>query len=383
MKFLIVDDMEENLLALEGLLRRDELQILKARSGSEALELLLENEFALAILDVQMPGMTGFELAEIMRGSLRTRHIPIIFLTAGSLNDQWKFRGYEAGAVDFLFKPIEPAVMQGKAEVFFDLYCQRQEVIRQRDQLQLAAEENARLFQEILALNEGLEERVHERTAQLLETNEQLKGFTNSIAHDFRQHIRNINQNAHILLAEVGDRLGESNANVERIQQVAKLMNQMTDDLLTYARMRTLTVKAVEIDISALAREVAELASANYPASRYKVEDGIVMCGDRTMFRLVLENLVDNAFKYSQHAESPLIEVGKEESGFFVRDNGVGVDMDYVDKLFKPFERLLSESEYVGTGMGLANVKRILDRHGGRVWVTSGLGEGTMFHVNL
>src|ERR1700728_4140027 len=133
--FLLVDDLEENLLSLEGLLRRDGLVLLKARSGTEALELLLNYDVALAILDVQMPEMDGYELAELMRGTERTRGVPIIFLTAGSADRQRRFRGYEAGAVDFLNKPIEPDILRSKAGVFFDLHRQRQQIAAQRDEL--------------------------------------------------------------------------------------------------------------------------------------------------------------------------------------------------------------------------------------------------------
>src|SRR5262245_24222135 len=143
-KFLLVDDLEENLLALEALLRREGLELLKARSGAEALELLLAHDFALALLDVQMPGMNGFELAELMRGTERTRRVPIIFLTAVATDERRRFRGLEAGAVDFLIKPIDPQALRTKAEVFYELYRQRQEVIRQRDELR-ASEERLRL----------------------------------------------------------------------------------------------------------------------------------------------------------------------------------------------------------------------------------------------
>lgn len=379
-KFLLVDDMEENLLALEALLRHENLEIFKARSGPEALELMLGNDFALAILDVQMPGMDGFELAELMRGSSRTQHIPIIFLTAGGFDDRRRFRGYEAGAVDFLFKPIEPAVLKGKADVFFDLYRQRQEVVRQRDELQLAAAENARLLDEIMRLNESLEERVRERTSQLLETNEQLQGFTYSIAHDFRQHIRNINVNAQIVLSEAGSEIAPWRGNISRVQTVAKLMSQMSEDLLTYARMRTVSMRKVDIDVTACAMEVAESYRSAFPRTRFEVAEGIKVCGDRTMFRIVLENLIDNAFKYSQNASEPSVEIGQDEEGFFVRDNGIGIDMAYKDKLFKPFERL-SPGDFAGTGMGLANVKRIVDRHHGMISVESSPQKGTTFHV--
>jgi len=138
--FLLVDDLEENLLSLEALLRRDDLLLLKARSGDQALEILLQNDVALALVDVQMPGLNGFELAELMRGNERTRRIPIIFVTAGTTDGQRRFRGYEAGAVDFIQKPIEPDILRSKAEVFVELYRQRQQLAAQRDELALQAE---------------------------------------------------------------------------------------------------------------------------------------------------------------------------------------------------------------------------------------------------
>ena len=137
---LLVDDLEENLLSLDALLRQDGLTLLKARSGEQALELLLRHDMALALLDVQMPGMDGFELAELMRGNERARHIPIIFLTAGTTDERRRFRGYEAGAVDFLQKPIEPDILRSKANVFLDLYRQRQQLAAQRDALEAQAE---------------------------------------------------------------------------------------------------------------------------------------------------------------------------------------------------------------------------------------------------
>src|ERR1700733_13388912 len=152
--FLLVDDLEENLLSLEALLRRDNLVLLRARSGDEALELLLQNDIALALVDVQMPGLSGFELAELMRGNERTRRVPIIFVTAGNADSQRRFRGYEAGAVDFIHKPIESDILRSKADIFFELYRQRQQIAAQRDELKAhsdALEEADRRKDEFLA----------------------------------------------------------------------------------------------------------------------------------------------------------------------------------------------------------------------------------------
>src|SRR6218665_3097357 len=138
--FLLVDDLEENLISLEALLRREGLNLLKARSGDQALELLLETDVALALIDVQMPGLNGFELAELMRGNERPRRIPIILVPAGTADGQRRFRGYEAGAVDFIQKPIEPDILRSKVDVFFELYRQRQQLAAQRDQLAAQAD---------------------------------------------------------------------------------------------------------------------------------------------------------------------------------------------------------------------------------------------------
>lgn len=173
--FLLIDDLEKNLLALEALLRRPGLVLLKARSGIEALELLLKHEIALALIDIQMPEMNGFELAELMRGSERTRRVPIIFLTAGHADRHRRFRGYEAGAVDFLQKPLEPDILRSKADVFFDLYRQRQEVAQQRDELKAATTENARLLKES-----------REYAAALQRTDQRKDDFLAMLAHELR-----------------------------------------------------------------------------------------------------------------------------------------------------------------------------------------------------
>ena len=184
--FLLVDDLEENLLSLEALLRRDNLVLLKAHSGDEALELLLQNDVALALIDVQMPGLNGFELAELMRGNERTRRIPIIFVTAGTADSQRRFRGYEAGAVDFIQKPIEPDVLRSKADVFFELYGQRQQLAAQRDELEIQAE----------ALKEAARRKDE---------------FLVTLIHDITHH-RHARARQEVLLREINHRIKTSSA---------------------------------------------------------------------------------------------------------------------------------------------------------------------------
>lgn len=191
-KFLLVDDLPENLLSLEALLRRDGLTLLTAASGDQALELLLQHEVALALLDVQMPGLNGFELAELMRGNERTRRIPIIFLTAGSGDNRRRFRGYEAGAVDFIQKPIEPDILRGKTEVFYDLYRQRQQIAEQRD----ALEKQAELLREAGRHKDVLINEINHRiknlftvTAGLITLSARSAGSANELAEDLRERL--------------------------------------------------------------------------------------------------------------------------------------------------------------------------------------------------
>lgn len=382
-RVLIVDDIAENLLALEGLLRTDNLEVLKADGGTAALELLLQNDFALAIVDVQMPQMDGFELARLMRGTERTKRTPIIFLTAGGVDEQRRFQGYGAGAVDFLFKPFDPLILLSKVGVFIELHHQRQDLERQRDQLAEAAQTNARLLGEIRELNNSLERRVQERTTQLMDANEQLQGFTHSVAHDFRQHIRSIGYHAALLQESIPADAGERRTSVERIRAVSSQMGQMTDDLLQTVRLRNESLRMTRVDLSQLATEASRSRKDIYPDSECIIEEGLSATGDRTMLRIVMDNLIDNAFKYSQYASSPLVEFRRCDGVFFVRDNGVGFDMNHSNKLFAPFERLHHQDEFAGTGIGLANVKRIIDRHGGRVWAESTPGQGTSIFFTL
>jgi PAS domain S-box-containing protein len=236
-------------------------------------------------------------------------------------------------------------------------------------------------------LNEELESQVAARTAELLATNEQLQGFTYSVAHDLRQQIRGINANASILLLDLKDGLGpESRRILERLVGSSKQLGALVDDLLTYARLGKQAPTRQSLDLSALAEEVATVVIERGvcgAGTQFRIEPGLTASGDASMLRLVLENLLDNACKYSAEREAPLVEVGRDGEAFFVRDNGIGFEMRFASKLFQPFERLHVEGRYSGTGIGLANVRRIVEKHGGRVWAESEVDEGATFYFTL
>jgi PAS domain S-box-containing protein len=247
--------------------------------------------------------------------------------------------------------------------------------------------ERKRREEQLRKLNEELDTMVQERTSELMQANEQLQGFTYSVAHDLRQQIRGISANASMLMIDAAEHLdSENQETLVRLAGNAKRLATLVDDLLTYARLGKQEPNLLPVDLSALAEEVAayliERGSCKQ-GTRFRVTPGMSARGDQVMLRIVLENLLENAAKYSSKRDAPVIEVGAEGDAFFVRDNGIGFDMRYADKLFQPFERLHRENEYSGTGIGLANVKRIVEKHGGRVWAEGAPGEGATIYFSL
>ncbi|HEX3801018.1 MAG TPA: ATP-binding protein [Verrucomicrobiae bacterium] len=390
-KFLLVDDLEANLLALGGLLKRDHLELLMASSGKAALELLLIHDIALAFVDVQMPEMNGFELAELMRGTERTRRVPIIFLTAGATDQERRFRGYDAGAVDFLTKPIEAHVLQSKANVFFEL-------ARQHQELQAVAEEKARLIsslseaqRELQIHAENLDRRVRERTASLEETNKHLEAFCYTIAHDLRGPMRAQNGFAQILLEEYGDALGDTGRDLTmRIQAAAKRQENLIDDLLAYSRVSRDEMSVNRENLHRIVSDVCEEMS--YFIKEAKAEltlepfDFKVRAHEMSL-RLAITNLLSNALKFRKPGGTPRIEIHAERNGectrLWIMDNGIGIAPEYFEKIFEVFQRLHKTSEYPGTGVGLAIVKKAVERMGGRVGLEAEESVGSRFWIEL
>ncbi len=234
---------------------------------------------------------------------------------------------------------------------------------------------------------ERLEREVGIRTEELMRSNEQLQGFTYSVAHDLRQQIRGISVNGTMLMREAEDTLSEeSKTTLDALVGNAKRLSALVDDLLTYARLGRQDTKRIDLDLSTMAREVESYLRQSGQCgakTKIRIAPGLKTQGDASMIRLVLENLMDNACKYSSEVENPIIEIGSDGEYFFVRDNGIGFEMEFVEKLFQPFERLHKDSEYPGTGIGLANVKRIIEKHGGVVKAESGFGGGATFSFKL
>jgi signal transduction histidine kinase len=379
---LLVDDLEENLLALEALLRREGVVLLKARSGRDALELLLQYDVALALVDVQMPEMDGFELAELMRGTERTRRVPIIFLTAGSAERQRRFRGYEAGAVDFLQKPLEPDILRSKADVFFDLYRQRQEVTRQRDELRAATEENARLLQESRKYAEAL------KRADLRKDE-----FLAMLAHELRNPLSAIS-NAVQLFKQSSSQEHHDWAR-QVIETQIQNLSRLIDDLLDVSRITRgkIRLKKQIVDVRPIIGHAVTSVSSLVQARRHELtidydHGETTLDVDPTRLEQMVANLLNNAAKYSENGGRIRLRTEIRDAKFIitVKDTGIGIEpvrLLTIFELFSQEDRSIARSEG-GLGIGLTLVKKLVELHGGSVMAESnGIGRGSTFTLSL
>ncbi len=367
-KFLLVDDLPENLLSLEALLRRDDLILLKARSGDEALELLLQHDVALALLDVQMPGLNGFELAELMRGNERTRRIPIIFLTAGSHSAERRFQGYEAGAVDFIQKPIEPDILRSKTDVFFEIYRQRQMIASQRDLLAeqaLALQIADRKKDEFLAI----------------------------LAHELRNPLAALSGGLRLLLrAPDGPRAQEIGTLMEgQMTHVVRLV----DDLLDVSRITQGKIELLPdcFDLRDALTAAASMARSNIEAKQHVLtlnglEEPVLLVADQVRITQCIANLLNNAAKYTPAGGRIEASIAERESRAIIRitDTGFGLDAAEVSTIFDMFSQIRGHLEHArgGLGIGLALVKQLVELHGGTITAASaGRGHGSTFEIGL
>ena len=353
---LLVDDQEANLSALEAVLEPFGEHLVKARSGREALERLLQHDFAVVLLDVQMPGMSGFDIAALVRARDRTRHTPILFLTAISQTDQDVRRGYELGAVDYVFKPIAPEILRAKVSVFVELH-------RRRHQEAAAREELAR-------------------------SNRDLEEFAHVVAHDLQAPLRSVTGHLDLLAKRAGGLDEKARHHVDAAVADAERMKSQIRDLLSYARARNREAAPRTTDAAVVLREVTERLRVPIEESKAEVTHGPlpVLLVDPTELSQVLQNLVENAVKFHRDVP-PKVHVTAERQGdhwrFSVADNGIGIASKDAERIFGVFQRLHTREEFPGTGIGLALCRRLVEHRGGRIWVESKNGAGSTFHFTL
>lgn len=366
---LVVDDDATKRFALRTILAPLDENVVEASSGTDALRQLLRNEFAVVLLDVRMPIMDGFETAQLIRQRPRSELTPLIFVTALDQAETDMGRGYNLGAVDFVFAPVVPAIMRAKVTVFVDLYRAQQELRRYRTQLETLVEE---------------------RTVALTAINRELEAFSYSVSNDLRAPLIAFDAMSKTLLDKYGRRLEpEPTETLKKMREASARMTSVFDGLQMLFRLTSGGIRREELDISAMALAVAEEArdADRSSATQVEIQPGIVASGDRRLVQILLSNLISNAWKFSRSNPKPQVLVGREvvdgEARIFVKDNGVGFDMIDSHRLFGAFQRLHSQSEFPGAGIGLATARRIVNRHGGRIWGEGAVGEGATFYFVL
>jgi two-component system, sensor histidine kinase and response regulator len=376
---LLVDDQPANLVALEAMLQGLGQNLVRAGSGREALKHLLTQDFAVILLDVKMPDMDGFETASLIRERDRSRDTPIIFLTAADRSQTQAVRGYAIGAVDYLVKPVVPEFVRSKVAVFVELAKKNALLERQARQLR-ESEQAARELAETRA----------ELVRDLEHKNRELESFSYAVSHDLRAPLRRIDAFVRAVIETQADRLDETGRHfLDRVRESSQDLMCLIDDVLYLAKVTRAELRDQEVDLSALAgllldrlREAAPTRSVET-----KIRPGIIVSGDGQLLRIALENLLENAWKFTANEPVARIEFGTmalgSELACYVRDNGAGFDMTYADRLFAPFRRLHGSSEFPGTGIGLATVQRIIHRHGGRVWAEGLVGQGATFYFTV
>jgi PAS domain S-box-containing protein len=482
---LIVDDKVNNIYALEQILSQPDRKLISVTNGNEALKVALNENIDLIILDVQMPGMDGFEVAQILKSNKRTRITPILFVSAELKENKFVLKGLEEGAIDYLYKPLDPDITEAKVSVLLQLQRQQKELIEKnlalekyalllnnsadlsciihasslqieevnnaaqtllgyapgelkgsslidhlaeedREKIQQLGRQTQDMFsfeacmytregmarcfswnivykyglwfanarditqqqkaeQEIKQLNTDLQRNV----AQLELTNKELESFSYSVSHDLRAPLRSINGYSQIIQEEYAAQMGDEPKRLFNIiRNNAKKMGVLIDDLLSFARMGRKEVARVPIDFNKLIEPIiAEQKNGAKNEVNITLHSLTPCTGDPVLLAQVFVNLISNAIKYSSKASHPAIEIGSYDKGeeivYYVKDNGAGFDMNYKHKLFGVFQRLHSNSEFEGTGVGLAIVQRIVVKHGGRVWAEGKIDEGATFHFSL
>lgn len=352
-RVLIVDDNADLRRFLLDLLT-PHYAVQAVADGREALAAIEANRPDLVLSDVMMPRLDGLCLVQAIRDKPETRTLPIILLSARA-GQEASLEGLSVGADDYLAKPFTAQELLARVRTHLNMARVREDL-----------------------------------TARLSSANDELRAFSYSVAHDLRTPVRAIAGFSQILLEEYADKLdGDGREYVEKVVGGAKRMGELIDDLLSLSRVSSVDLQRSRIDLSEIAQSVSDglMPKASARQVEFLIQRGVMADADARLMRIVFENLLGNALKFTAKAAEAKIAFGVDRQDgkevFFVRDNGVGFDMAWATKLFQPFQRLHSESEFGGTGIGLATVRRIVERHGGRIWAESRVGEGATFFFGL
>jgi len=383
-KILAVDDSVTYLHELTDALNGEGYDVVLARSGEEALELLAFQAVDCILLDLVMPGLGGQETCRRIKSAPVVREVPLIMLTALE-NREAMIQGLGAGADDYISKSSEFDVLKARVRAQIRRKQFEDEHRRIREELLRKELETA----EARAANELAQTRAA-LVEELERKNKELEAFSYSVSHDLRAPLRSIDGFSKVLLDQWADALDpKAKDYLGRVRASAQRMGELIDDLLELSRVGRAELRRGPTNLSEIARAVVAELRKREPDRQIEIDiqEGLVAEADRRLMHIVFENLLGNGWKFTAKTEQPRIEVGSSPSHdgtvYFVRDNGAGFDMAYGEKLFRPFQRLHSTTDYPGTGIGLATVHRIVDRHGGRVSSEGIVGHGATFYFTL
>jgi signal transduction histidine kinase len=387
---LVVDDNQTNLIAIEAALAPLGRQLVLAHSGIEALARLLEQDFALIILDVAMPGLDGFETAKLVRSRERSRQTPIIFVTGLSWQDDAVLRGYELGAFDFLTKPIRPEVLRAKASVFVQLQERTLELQQKAEELRTEQARNHE--REMVAQRKRFEAEVLEKQmAQLAETDRRKDEFLAILSHELRNPLQPLQTAVEVLEHDPNAPVPARVRGI--IQRQVHHITRLVDDLLDIARLNAgkLELRREPVALEAIVEEAVQACRTASDARRHTVEvkdgDSAVIYGDPIRLVQVVCNLMNNAVKYTDPGGKLRVEHGVDGKQGFIRvtDNGKGIPTPLLPSIFDMFVQERTTSDGAGgLGLGLGLVKRLVEMHGGDVRATSdGVGKGSTFEIRL
>jgi DNA-binding response OmpR family regulator len=383
-RILAVDDSMTYLQELAGQLREEGYDVATARSGEEAIELLAVQPPDCVLLDLMMPGLSGHETCRLIKSAPQWRDIPLMILTALDEREAM-IEGINAGADDYIPKSSEFSVLKARLRAQLRRRQFEDENRRIREEL---------LRKEVEATEARASRQLAETRAQLLaeleQRNRDLESFSYSVSHDLRAPLRAIDGFCKILEIEHGPKLDEDARRCIRIaRENASKMSQLIDDLLEFSRLGRQAMRPAPLDVAAMARAVGDELHAQAPGRNIKIEIGPMphAVADPALVRQLLINLISNAIKYTGPRETAVIQMsaiaGDREITYSIKDNGVGFNMQHAGKLFGVFQRLHSSDEFEGTGVGLALVQRIVQRHAGRIWAEAKVDEGATFFFTL
>lgn len=405
-KILLVDDREDNLLSIETILEADNYHLVKANSGRQALKILLnEFDFALILMDVKMPNLNGFETASLIYDRDKLRHIPIIFITANSYGEENIFRGYRTGAVDYIYKPINPELLRAKVSVFVDLYkknhrllAQERKLVAINTSLELEINERKISEQKVKDLNHQLLENI----ARLESANKELDRFAFMASHDLQEPLRKMLMFSDRLSAKYKDVLDEDGKSyIAKIQNAGKRMKALVEDILTFSKLSMEKDSFVFSDLNLLVKEVITDMEETIRQKQAKIiiEELPGLYVNPGLIRPLFYNLINNALKYSKENVPPEVKISSElsatenlgrDSGqenkycrILIQDNGIGFEQQYSEHIFGMFKRLHLKNKYEGTGIGLALCKKIVEEHNGFISAISKVDEGSTFIISL